>query len=226
VGWWVLASGRDSEAGIDLEKDLEARAGGRFYPVELTDPTAPADLVAQAWGEHGSLDLLVNNAGVHHVASVQDTTADVYDRVMDTNLRAAVLLTAAAIPTMRAGGGGTIINVSSEAGILGFPNQVAYNISKAGLIMLTRSIVADHTDHGIRAVTVCPGTTRTPLVQQIIDEADDSLAMEHQLATIRPAGRLGRSEEIAAVVAFAASDRAPFMTGAEIAVDGGNVAVT
>lgn len=225
-GWWVLATGRDVEAGASLQKELDARAGGRFHAADLTEPGAPEDLVARAQAETGSLNVLVNNAGIHRVAAVADTTEEIYDSVMTLNLRAAVLLTAAAIPVMRQGGGGTVINVSSEAGLVGFPNQLAYNVSKAGLVMLTRSIVADHTQDGIRAVTVCPGTTRTPLVEQIISEADDSVAMENKLASIRPAGRLGRPDEIAAVVAFAASERAPYMTGTEIVVDGGNVAVT
>ncbi|TDD65551.1 SDR family oxidoreductase [Jiangella aurantiaca] len=225
-GWWVMATGRDPEAGAAVQKELEDRSGGLFYPADLTDPATPEDLVARTLAETASLDLLVNNAGIHHEASVENTTAEIYDRVMALNLRAAVLLTALAIPAMRRGGGGTIVNVSSEAGVIGFPNQLAYNLSKAGLVMLTRSIVADHTGDSIRAVTVCPGTTRTPLVQQIIDEADDPAAMEQRMASLRPAGRLGRPEEIAAVIAFAASDRAPYMTGTEIVVDGGNVAVT
>jgi NAD(P)-dependent dehydrogenase (short-subunit alcohol dehydrogenase family) len=225
-GGWVMATGRDLDDGAAVEKELQDRSGGLFYPADLTEAGAPEGLVARTLAETGSLNLLVNNAGIHHEASVEATTAEIYDRLMTLNLRAAVLLAAAAIPAMRSSGGGTIVNVSSEAGLIGFPNQLAYNLSKAGLVMLTRSIVADHTSDGIRAVTVCPGTTRTPLVQQIIDESDDPAAVEHKMASLRPAGRLGRPEEIAAVIAFAASDRAPYMTGTEIVVDGGNVGVT
>jgi NAD(P)-dependent dehydrogenase (short-subunit alcohol dehydrogenase family) len=225
-GWWVLATGRDPVAGAAVGKELEARAGGRFHPAELTGAGVPEELVARAVAETGSLDVLVNNAGVHRVASVEATTAAVYDQVMAVNLRAAVLLAAAAVPAMRAAGGGTVINVASEAGRLGFPDQLAYNLSKAGLRMLTRSIVADHTRDGIRAVTVSPGTTRTPLVQELIESSGDPAGMERRLASIRPAGRLGRPAEIAAVIAFVASPKAPFMTGADITVDGGNTAVT
>ncbi len=225
-GWWVLATGQDPDDGAEVEKQLQERSGGRFHAADLTADGAVEQLVAGALDDTGTLDCLVNNAGVHHVASVADTTAAVYDRLMDLNLRAAVLLAAAAIPAMRDTGGGTVINVSSEAGLIGFPNQLVYNLSKAGLVMLTKSIVADHTADGIRAITVCPGTTRTPLVEGIIDGADDPAAMEEQLAAIRPAKRLGRPEEIAAVIAFAASDAAPYMTGTEIIADGGNVATT
>jgi NAD(P)-dependent dehydrogenase (short-subunit alcohol dehydrogenase family) len=225
-GWWVLANGRDAEDGAKLEEELRSLAGGAFVAGDLTDRDVPQRLVDWALEATGSVDVLVNNAGVHRVADVADTTPELYDEVMDPNLRAAVLLAVAAVRAMRDGGGGTVINVSSEAGLIGFPHQLAYNLSKAGLVMLTRSIVADHTGDGIRAITVCPGTTRTPLVQGIIDGADDPAANEDMLSNTRPARRLGRPEEIAEVIAFAASDRAPYMTGAEIAVDGGNVAVT
>jgi NAD(P)-dependent dehydrogenase (short-subunit alcohol dehydrogenase family) len=224
-GWWVLATGRDCPDGADIETELRARSAGRFHPADLTTAAAPAELVAAAVTETGGLHLLVNNAGIHRVGSVVETTAEIYDEVMAVNLRAATLLTAAAIAAMRRGGGGTVINVASEAGILGFPGQLAYNLSKAGLRMLTRSIVADHSGDGIRAVTVSPGTTRTPLVEQVIEEAPDPAAMARRLESLRPANRLGTVEEIAAVIAFAASDRAGYLTGAEISVDGGSTAV-
>lgn len=223
-GWWVLANGRDASAGDPLARELEGAAGGRFVDLDLCAPSAPEQLVETALAATGQVDLLVNNAGVHQVASVADTTAELYDHIHAVNLRAAVLLAAASVRAMRRSGGGVVVNVASEAGIIGFADQLAYNLSKAGLLMLTRSIVADHTADGIRAVSVCPGTTRTPLVQGIIDGSDDPTATEAALADCRPARRLGRPEEIAEVIAFAASDRSPFMTGTEIVVDGGNVA--
>lgn len=226
AGWWVLASGRDDAAGKALQKDLERQAGGMYQAGDITDEGVPEQLVRQALEQTGRLDALINNAGIHHVAAVADTAPEIYDLLMDVNLRAAFVLARAAIPPMRERGGGTIVNVSSEAGLIGFPNQMAYNISKAGLVMLTKSIVADYSADGIRAVTVCPGTTLTPLVQKIIDEADDPQARAEELASIRPANRLGRPEEIAAAIVFAVSEDAAFMTGSELVVDGGNVAVT
>jgi NAD(P)-dependent dehydrogenase (short-subunit alcohol dehydrogenase family) len=144
---------------------------------------------------------------------------------MAVNLRGAVLLARAAVPAMRASGGGVIVNVSSEAGLVAVPGQVAYNVSKAGLLMLTRSIAVDHARDGIRAVSVCPGTTRTPLVERAIQSAPDPRAHEQWLASSRPVGRLGIPEEIAAAIVFVAGDQASFMTGSEIVVDGGYTAV-
>lgn len=226
VGWWVLGSGRDDADGKALLQELERRSGGLYVGGDLTEPGVPDELVRRVLAETGRLDALVNNAGIHHVAKVADTDPAVFDHLMDVNLRVAFLMARAAIPPMREQGGGTIVNVSSEAGLIGFPNQMAYNISKAGLVMLTKSIVADYAADGIRAVTVCPGTTLTPLVQGIIDQAPDPERMAREMAANRPVGRLGRPEEIAAAIVFALSEEATFMTGSELVVDGGNVAVT
>ena len=126
---------------------------------------------------------------------------------------------------MLAQGSGIIVNIASEAGLVAIPGQAAYNISKAGLIMLTRSITADYAARGIRAVSICPGTTRTALVDEAIASAPDPDAYEHALAFGRPAHRLGRPEEIAAAVVYAASDDASYLNGTELVIDGGYTVV-
>jgi NAD(P)-dependent dehydrogenase (short-subunit alcohol dehydrogenase family) len=223
AGGWVLATGRDVDRGEDVAQELSQRAGGDFVAGDVTTVGMPEQLVERA-SAAGTLDVLVNNAGIHFLASVADTSAEAYDRLMATNLRAAVLLSRAAIAVMRAGRGGVIVNVSSEAGIAAVPGQAAYNISKAGLLMLTRSIAVDHAQDGIRAVAVCPGTTRTALVDAAIESAPDPGAHERWLESARPARRLGRPEEIAAAIAFVASDAASYMTGSELVIDGGYTA--
>jgi NAD(P)-dependent dehydrogenase (short-subunit alcohol dehydrogenase family) len=224
-GWWVLANGLDEIRGKELAVDLERRSGGEFAAGDLTEEGTAQRLVQRAVEAAGRLDLVVYSAGTHFLATVEDTEPRDYDRLMDTNLRGAVLLARAAIPAMRDSGGGVIVNVSSEAGIVAVPGQVAYNISKAGLLMLTKSIAADHAKDGIRAISICPGTTRTPLVERAIRSASDPEAHERWLASSRPANRLGTPDEIAAAIVFAASDRAGYMTGSEIVVDGGYTAV-
>ena len=113
---------------------------------------------------------------------------------------------------------------AAEAGIVAIPGQIAYNITKAALLMLTRSIAIDHAEDGIRAISVCPGTTRTPLVDTAIASAPDPEAHERRLAESRPLRRLGSTREIAAAIVFAASEQASFMTGTEIVLDGGYTA--
>jgi NAD(P)-dependent dehydrogenase (short-subunit alcohol dehydrogenase family) len=224
-GCWVLANGRDAVQGAEMAIELDKRAGGEFVAADLAEDGAAEGLVRRAVEAAGRLDLVVYSAGVHFLATVEQTASHDYDRLLATNLRGAVLLARAAVPAMRASGGGVIVHVSSEAGIVAVPGQAAYNISKAGLLMLTKSIAVDHAKDGIRAVSVCPGTTRTPLVERAIQAAPDPAAHERWLASSRPAQRLGTAEEMAAAIVFAASDQAAFMTGSEIVIDGGYTAV-
>ena len=217
-GWGVAGQGRDSARGQELANALADR--GMFLRGELTE-----DLVGEVVAERGRLDLLVNNAGVHSLATLPELESEDLDAILTTNLRAPILLARAAVRAMREGGrGGVIVNVSSEAGLVAVPGQVAYNVSKAALNMLTRSIAVDHAADGIRSVSICPGTTRTPLVEAAIASARDPEAHARALAEGRPAKRLGNPEEIAAAIVFAASDEAGFMTGTDVVVDGGYTA--
>ncbi len=222
-GWWVAAHGRDAARGAEVA--LALGEGGEFLAGELADPEEPERLVGEVLARRGRLDLLVNNAAIYAQGSVDALTERDLDALLAVNLRAAVLLAGAAVRAMRRQGGGVVINVSSEAGLVAVPGQVAYNVTKAGLIMLTRSIAVDHGADGIRAVTVCPGTTRTPLVDAAIAAAEDPAAHERMLEERRPLGRLGEPDEIAAAIVFAASRRAGFMTGSEVVIDGGYTAV-
>jgi NAD(P)-dependent dehydrogenase (short-subunit alcohol dehydrogenase family) len=216
AGWWVAAHGRDEARGSDIAAQLGDR--GTFVAADLAEPGAPERLVDGL----ERLDLLVNNAAVYSRATVAELTAEDLDRLLQVNLRAAILLAKAAVRAMK--DGGVVINVASEAGLVAVPGQVAYNVTKAGLIMLTRSIAVDHAADGIRAVSVCPGTTRTPLVDAAIAAAADPAAHERTLAQTRPLGRLGTVEEIAAAIVYAASPEAGFMTGSELVIDGGYTA--
>jgi len=222
VGWSVMVTGRDESRGRAVVESLGD--GGDFLAIDLNEPGSPERLVDWTVERWGRLDLLVNNAGIHALGTVADISEDDYDRIMDVNLRAAVLLSSAAVRAMRSGGGGVIVNVSSEAGIVAVPRQVVYNVSKAGLIMLTKSIAVDHAKDGIRAVTVCPGTTRTPLVEEAIAGAPNPAEHERVLVSSRPANRLGRPEEIASAIVYVASEEASYLSGTEIVVDGGYTA--
>jgi NAD(P)-dependent dehydrogenase (short-subunit alcohol dehydrogenase family) len=221
-GWWVLASGRDKGRGEEVARQLGD--AGEFVAGDLTEDGTPETLVERTT-RAGSLGLLVNCAGTHFLATLPNTRPEQWDELMALNLRAAALTARAAIPPMQAGGGGVIINVSSEAGIAAVPGQVAYNVSKAALLMLTQSIAIDHANDGIRAVSICPGTTRTALVEEAIASAPDPRAHEQWLASARPAKRLGKPEEIAAAIVFAASDEVSYMTGSHLVIDGGYTAM-
>ena len=222
-GWWVCAAGRDEAAASELDDELGE--AGTTWLGDLTDDDAPAALIQDVRARRGGLDALVISAGRHQLAALHEATPEDLDAILRLNLRAAMLLAQAAIDVMRGHGGGVIVNVSSEAGLVAVPGQVAYNVSKAGLTMLTKCIAADYAAEGIRAVGVAPGTTRTPLVDAAIASAPDPTAHERMLAESRPARRLGDPREVAAVIAFACSDEARFMNGSEIVIDGGYTAV-
>jgi NAD(P)-dependent dehydrogenase (short-subunit alcohol dehydrogenase family) len=222
AGWWVVASGRDVERGAEVGGELAER--GAFVAGDLTE-SGMCDALVERAGREAPLGLLVNCAGIHFLASLTETDPRRWDQLMALNVRAAALAARAAIPAMRVAGGGVIVNVSSEAGIVAVPGQVAYNVSKAALLMLTQSIAVDYADDEIRAVSICPGTTRTALVEGAIAAAADPEAHERRLASARPAKRLGKPEEIAAAIVFAASDEVSYMTGSHLVIDGGYTAV-
>lgn len=163
----------------------------------------------------------MNVAGIHKLADTPRTSVEDWDAILGLNLRVPFLLCRAAIPHMARGGRGVIVNVASEAGIAAIPDQVAYNVSKAGLLMLTKSIAIDHARDGVRAVSVCPGTTETPLVRRAIESSPDPEQHERHLRGMRPANRLGRVSEIAAAIAFVAGSEVDYMTGSELVIDGG-----
>jgi NAD(P)-dependent dehydrogenase (short-subunit alcohol dehydrogenase family) len=175
------------------------------------------EAVLRRWG---GLDVLVNNAGIHHQADAVGTPEAVWNHVLAVNLTGAFLCIKYAVPAMLRGG--VIVNVASEAGLVGIRNQVAYNVSKGGLISLTRSCAVDFASKGIRVNCVCPGTTDTPPVQAAVGRAPEPGAARRALEEVRPLKRLGEPEEIAAAVLYLAA--AGYATGAVLSVDGGYTA--
>jgi len=200
-------------------------AGGKAIAVS-GDVAIEADVtrcIAETVGRFGKLDILVNNAAVYMQGDAGATTLDDWSRLIGINLTGAFLCTRHALPHLAATRG-TIVNVSSEAGLVGIAGQVAYNVSKAGMIALTKSCAVDFAARGVRVNCVCPGTTATPLVEEAVGRSADPAARRRQLESCRPADRLGTPDEIAAAVVFLASREAAYATGAVLSVDGGYTA--
>jgi NAD(P)-dependent dehydrogenase (short-subunit alcohol dehydrogenase family) len=172
----------------------------------------------------GKLDILVNNAGIYAKGDVVSTTLDDWERIQRVNVTGAFLCAKYAVPLMQRAGGGSIVNVASEAGLVGIAGQLAYNVSKGALIALTRSMAVDLAAAGISVNCVCPGTTLTPLVEELLARQDDPQQLLDHLGKIRPAGRLGTPEEIAGAIVYFAADHARYTTGAVLSVDGGYTA--
>jgi NAD(P)-dependent dehydrogenase (short-subunit alcohol dehydrogenase family) len=215
----------DKERGretVDMIKGKEGEA--LFIPTDITDPSQVKSMVRKVVEIYGKIDILVNNAGLYAQGDVVNTVEEQWDKIMAVNLRAAFLCCKYSIAQMIKGGGGVVINVSSEAGIVAIKNQVAYNASKAGLISLTKSIAVDFASHNIRANCVCPGTTETPLVTSALAKQADPEKVRRELEKVRPADRLGRPEEIAYGILYLASDESCYATGAVLSIDGGYTA--
>jgi len=224
-GAGVALANTDAAAGRRVAEEI--RRMGNDAEVFATDVSREPDvqaLVEAILHKWGRLDVLVNNAGIYLQADAVGTAEAAWNKLMAVNLTGSFLCIKHAVPAMMRGKGGAIVNVASEAGLVGIRNQVAYNVTKAGLIALTRSCAVDFASRGVRVNCVCPGTTDTPLVQDAVRRAADPAAARRALEQVRPLNRLGTPEEIAAAILFLASDCAAYATGAVLSVDGGYTA--
>ena len=212
---------------LDQEgKQVEAQineSGGEATYVHL-DVTKEADWVAavkETVNRYGRLDVLVNNAGISIRKSIEDTTVEDWDRIMDINAKGVFLGTKQAIPAMREAGGGSIINISSIAGIVGGPfTGGSYAATKGAVRLLTKSTAIQYAKEGIRCNSVHPGLLETPMTQDLL--ADPAT---RDMRTQRiPLGKIGTAEDVAYGVLFLASDESSFMTGSELVIDGGQTA--
>lgn len=170
---------------------------------------------------HGGLDILVNNAGIHRRGTCEATSRELWDEVMDTNVWGTLLGCKKCIPLMRKRGSGSIVNLSSVNALTGVPNMMAYNVSKGALKTLTMSLAMELTEDNIRVNCVCPGSIKTQIIEDILDEAPDREAAETAMVARHPAGYIASPDEVASVIAFLASNDASFMTGTAVPVDGG-----
>jgi meso-butanediol dehydrogenase/(S,S)-butanediol dehydrogenase/diacetyl reductase len=170
---------------------------------------------------HGRLNVLVNCAGIHRPGGALDTSRELWDEVLEVNLWGSFLGCQKAIPAMRRRGGGAIVNLASIAALTGVPGALAYAVSKGGVLTMTMALAMELAPDRIRVNCVCPGAIDTPILDAIIARAPDPAAFRSALVAKHPMDRLGSTEEVAAAIAFLASDDASFMTGLAIPVDGG-----
>lgn len=189
---------------------------------DLADPATPAAVVDEVVSRAGRLDILVNNAGFMQEARAEDMALADWNRMIAVNLTAPFLLIKAALPHLRATRG-AIVNIGSIEGIGCNPRHAAYSATKAGLHGLTRAIAVDHGAEGIRCNAVAPGWIDTDLSENYIDSFPDPAAFRAGLARIHPVGRTGRPEDVAALVAWLASDEAAFVSGQTMTIDGGRM---
>ena len=209
------------EEGRQVEAEINETGGECvFVPLDVTNGDAWQRAVNEAVSRLGKLDILVNNAGIYRAHDVVETTAAEWDQVMDVNAKGVFLGTKYAIPEMRKAGGGSIVNISSVAGLVGSKETTAYTASKGAVRLLTKSTAIQYASEGIRANSVHPGTIETPMTAGLL--ADDAHREDRINRT--PIGRLGRPEDVAYGALYLASDEASFVTGSELVIDGGRTA--
>jgi cyclopentanol dehydrogenase len=217
----VLGDVLDDE-GKKVEAEIRANGGKATY-VHL-DVTRDADwraAVATAEQAYGKLNVLVNNAGILFRASIENTTEAEWDRIMAVNVKGVFLGTKCAIPALRRAGGGSIINISSVAGLVGGPqNTAAYSATKGAVRIFTKSTAIQHAKDKIRSNSVHPGPIATDMIKDSLENKD---AWEQRLRRL-PMGRVGTAEEVAYGVIYLASDESSYMTGSELVIDGGTTA--
>ncbi|MFC1999688.1 SDR family NAD(P)-dependent oxidoreductase [Chloroflexota bacterium] len=204
---YVPAGGHET---VSMVRDVGGEAF--FVDADVSKTGDVENMVKTAVDRYGRMDILFNNAGVGRIALVADISVEDWDLVMNTNLRAVFLASKLVIPIMLKQGGGVIISTSSVNGIGANPTLAPYCASKAGVILLTKTVAAEYGRHGIRANCICPGVIETA-------GTVDLLPMFEMEYTAQ--GRAGRPEEIAQVALFLASDESSYVNGASLVVDGG-----
>lgn len=214
----VVGDVRDA-AGADVAAAIGAAGGhARFVHLDVISERDWRDAVAAAVSGHGRLDVLVNNAGIWRGGRVVETSVQHWDAVNDVNSKGVFLGTRAAIPAMRAGGGGSIVNVSSISGMVGNPRTSAYAASKGAIRVFTKATAIQYAADGIRANSIHPGPIDTDLLAQVVE------TLEIEEFAPAPLGRVGKAEDVAYGALYLACDESSFVTGSELVIDGGATA--
>ena len=210
------------EEGRQVEAQINESGGEATYVhLDVTQEDDWRSAVETAVSRYGKLDILVNNAGILIRKGLEETTVEDWDRIMGVNAKGVFLGTKQAIPAMRRAGGGSIINISSTAGLVGSPNgSPSYTATKGAVRLFTKATAIQYAKEGIRCNSVHPGPIDTEMIR---DTITDPARLEQRMQRL-PMGRVGKPEDIAYGVLYLASDESSFVTGSELVIDGGTTA--
>ena len=229
----VMLNGFDDKAQIEkirtgIEKDFGVKAG--YSPADMTKPAEIAEMVRATEKEFGALDVLVNNAGIQHVANIEDFPIEKWDAIIAINLSSSFHTIHAAVAGMKKRKWGRIINIASAHGLVASAQKVAYVSAKHGLVGLTKVVAMETANTGVTCNAICPGWVLTPLVQQQIDaraKASGKSVREEEIALLsekQPMHQFTKPESIGALTVFLCSEAAATITGSAYSIDGGWVA--
>lgn len=209
-----------------LEKvAAEIGSSGLVLAADVSQRLEAERIVEKTVSHFGSLNVLLNNAGVLHIGTAEQITEEQWDETFNVNVRAVWLLSRAVLPAMRKAGGGSIINMASVLGINGARNRAAYAASKGAVVLLTKCMAIDYGQEQIRVNAICPSFIETDLTAAVISKAPDPKSVRAERISVHPLGRLGQPEDIAGLAVYLASDESSWVTGSIFPVDGGYLAV-
>jgi NAD(P)-dependent dehydrogenase (short-subunit alcohol dehydrogenase family) len=222
----VVVAARDESRGRETT-EMILKGGGEaiFVRTDISKSTDVRKLIETTVKKYRRLDVLANAAGIWELGTVVDTSEEVWDRIVNTNMKGSFLTMKYAIPEMILSGGGSIVNVSSVGGVSGFYNEFAYGASKGGLVLMTKDAALDFAAKNIRVNCICPGASDTPMTQNWLKTSPSAKEELNKLIEAVPIKRLIEPEEVANAAVFLASDESSGITGAVVPVDGGYLAV-
>tara|TARA_R110002110_G_scaffold5179_6_gene26624 strand:+ start:2854 stop:3624 length:771 start_codon:yes stop_codon:yes gene_type:complete len=225
-GAQVVVSDIDRDGGAETVTLIE-KAGGKaiLVPADVSKPVDVSALIDHAVSTYGKIDCAVNNAGIEgKIAPFAQQPDDNFDAIISVNLKGTFLCLKAEIAAMLKSGGGTIVNLSSVAGLIGFPGLSPYVASKHGVVGLTKNAALEYAKSGIRVNAVCPGGIDTRMLDSLAEQATGGAQTTAEMMDpLHPIGRIGTPQEVAELIVWLCSPRASFVTGAIVPVDGGFV---
>jgi 2-keto-3-deoxy-L-fuconate dehydrogenase len=225
----VFALDRDLKAATGTVENIRAAGGAASAldcDVAIADSVEAAFARIDADQNSQRIDILINNAGIANIGTVENTSEADFDRVYSVNVKGIFLCSRAAVRRMLASGGGVILNLASIASLIGLTDRFAYSMSKGAVLTMTRSIAVDYVKRGIRCNCICPARVHTPFVDGYLRATYPGREAEmfKQLSEYQPLGRMGTPEEVAALALYLCSDEASFITGQAYPIDGGVLA--
>jgi NAD(P)-dependent dehydrogenase (short-subunit alcohol dehydrogenase family) len=217
----TIVAGDIADASDSVRELARMGVEARFVQTDVTQASQVETLISETLSSFGRLDVLVNNAGIQLSGKISDTSEADWDRLLDVNLKGVFLCAKATIPIMQRQGGGVVVNVASELGLVGGSEIAAYCASKGGVVQLTKALAVDHAGENIRINCVCPGPVETPLLRSIVESSSDPDEERRSIVEKTLLKRVAQPDEIANVILFLASNESSYMTGSIVVVDGG-----